>query len=286
MAIRNGKARDEGWRVRKNGTTFWGSILITAIHDATGKTIGFGKLTRDLTDKKLAEQAQFMFIKNKELEQFNYIASHDLQEPLRTVSNYIQVLEEDYFGLLPDEAKKHLRTIEGATNRMRILVKSLLDLSRLGRDNKIAPVDCHLLVKTVLADLHSLIETTKSEIGIIDTLPEILAYETEIRQLFQNLITNAIKFRRKDLPARIKIGYTEKDSSYEFYVQDNGVGIEQKHFERIFQIFQRLNKSGSVEGYGIGLTNCRKIVEIHGGKIWVESELSKGSTFKFTIIKV
>ena len=281
-ALKDGKVQDEGWRVRKDGTTFWGSVTITAVHDESGNVIGFGKLTRDLTERKLAEQ--ILNSKNKELEQFNFITSHDLQEPLRTVSNYIRILEEDYFEELPEDAKKHLETIARATNRMSILITSLLDFSRLGRERKIVSVDCKLLIEDIISDLNTLIEASNTKI-IINDLPKINGYKTEIRQLFQNLITNAIKFRKKDSKAIVKIGYIKSEIDHEFYVQDNGIGIEQKHFDRIFQIFQKLRAKDNVEGYGIGLANCRKIVEIHGGELWVESEYGKGSTFKFTIPK-
>lgn len=281
-AMTTGKAQDEGWRVRKDGTTFWGNITITAVHNAQGGVVGFGKLTRDLTDRKLAEQALVLDIKNKELEQFNYIASHDLQEPLRTISNYLQIIDEDYSNELNDEVKKYLHIVGRSTSRMSILVRTLLDFSRLGKSRKIDLVNCNLLLENVMNDLNNLIETTGVKITI-DQLPVIPAYETELGQLFQNLISNAIKFRRKDIPAEIWIGCRSTKIIHEFFVADNGIGIEPKYFERIFQIFQKLNSDREFEGYGIGLANCKKIAEMHGGKIWIESEKGKGSTFKFTV---
>lgn len=234
---------------------------------------------RQLEDSLVAIKA-----KNKELSDFNYIASHDLKEPLRTVSNYTLILNEDFSEQLSEEAKKHLKTIEKATERMSALINSLLDFSRLGKDRKTLLIDCNILVRDVVGDLFSLIEINKAKV-IINNLPEINAYQTELRQLFQNLISNAIKFKKKDTLPEIQIGYVNHNNMFEFYVKDNGIGIEHKHFERIFQMFQRLNNDRNVEGYGIGLANCKKIVEIHGGKLWVESEMGKGSTFKFTIRK-
>lgn len=283
-AMKEGKAQDEGWRVRKDGSTFWGNVTITAVHDENGNISGYAKLTRDLTEKKIAERVQLLDIKNKELEQFTYIASHDLQEPLRTVSNYIQIIEEDHTSELPENVLKYLKTITNATDRMSALVRSLLDFSRIGREKKITSFSCNLLIQNIINDLHVLIESTNTKI-IIDDLPSINGYETEIGQLFQNLITNAIKFRKKELQSEIKMGYVDKGIHHEFYVRDNGIGIEEKHFDRIFQIFQKLKSDRSAEGYGIGLANCKKIVEIHSGKLWVESEFGKGSTFKFTIEK-
>ncbi len=234
--------------------------------------------------KLLKKSFDVINTKNKELEEFNYITSHDLKEPLRTVSNYVQIIKEDFSDQLNEDIKRHLNTIDKATERMKRLIQSLLDLSRLGKDRKATLVDCKVLVNDVISDLSSLIEINKAQINVY-TLPVLLAYETELRQLFQNLIANAVKFKKKDSSIIIKIGYINNKTTYEFYVADNGIGIEMKHFDRIFNMFQRLNKDKDFEGHGIGLANCKKIAEIHGGKLWVESEFGKGSTFKFTIQK-
>lgn len=282
IAFSKGKVQDQGWRIRKDGTSFWGMTTITAIHDNKGNTIGFGKLTRDLTQRKLAEQATIVEIKNKELEQFTYIASHDLQEPLRTVSNYTQLLKEDFSSILNDDAKNYLQAIEYATNRMSMLIRCLLDFSRLGRNKKIAQVNCNLLINQILADLHNLIEENGAQVTVGE-LYILNAYETEIRQLFQNLISNALKFTKANTPVEIKIGATKNSSFIEYYISDNGIGIDHKYHDRIFQIFKRLNKEQEFDGYGIGLANSKKIIEMHNGKIWVESTLGVGSIFKFTI---
>jgi light-regulated signal transduction histidine kinase (bacteriophytochrome) len=176
-----------------------------------------------------------------------------------------------------------VQTIARATVRMSALVRSLLEFSRLGRNKKMTSVDCNTVVKNVVSDQDNLITTTRATI-LIEDLPTINAYETELMQLFLNLINNAIKFRKKDTPPEIRIGsYNNSNEQLEFFVTDNGMGIESKYFDRIFQIFQRLNIGQEANGDGIGLANCKKIVEMHGGKIWVESDLGKGSTFKFTI---
>ncbi len=284
-AAENGKAQDEGWRIRKDGTRFWGNVTITAVHDEAGNLIGFGKLTRDLTNRKQAEQALLLDIKNKELEQFNYIASHDLQEPLRTISNYIQILEEDFGEDLKPEAKKYLNTIAKATSRMSILVRSLLDFSRLGKNNTPIIIDSYALIQNVIADLDNLIRTNNAQVLLEDDFPHIYGFEIELRQLFQNLISNAIKFRKKDVYPEIRIMCISGITDTEFRVQDNGIGIEEKHFEKIFQIFQRLNKNNEFEGYGIGLANCKKIVEMHGGQINLESKIGEGTVFKITLKK-
>jgi len=221
-------------------------------------------------------------IKNRELEQFAYIASHDLQEPLRTISNYIQVIEEDHKEGLEEEARTYLETINRSTKRMSTLVKALLGYSRLGREKKLSWLDCNALVSEVIADLDNQIKTKYAQIQV-NELPELYGYEAELRQLFQNLISNAIKFTHQE--PQIHIGCEEQQDAFLFFVSDNGIGIDPKDFERIFQVFQHLHLNTEYEGYGIGLPNCKKIVEIHHGKIWVESEPGRGSTFYFTLSK-
>lgn len=241
----------------------------------------------DITERKIQEitliRKNELEAKNKELEQFAYLASHDLQEPLRTVSNYIQILEEDYGRQLDDQGTKHLKTIDSATKRMSALVKALLLYSRIGRDRKLVETNCQSLLSEVSADLENLIKQAGAIISVLDDLPTLNVYEVEFRQLFQNLISNAIKFRKKNVPAHVDIRCVRQGEFWLFSVRDNGIGIDSKHFERIFFIFQKLHLENEYEGYGIGLANCKKIVELHGGKIWIDSTPGVGSTFSFTI---
>jgi signal transduction histidine kinase len=218
---------------------------------------------------------------NKELGQFAYIASHDLQEPLRTVSNYMQVFEEDFGAGMDDNARKYLRAVNNATNRMSTLVRSLLSFSRLGHNKKLVYVDCKKIVEDVIADLDTMIRNSHAVIEVAP-LPQLNAYEIEIRQLFQNLIINAIKFQKKGTCPHIRIRSEKIVAGWEFAVRDNGIGIDPAHFERVFDIFQRLNNR-EYEGSGIGLANCKKIVHLHHGEIWVESSPGNGTTFRFTI---
>lgn len=221
-------------------------------------------------------------IANKGLEQFSYIASHDLQEPLRTVSNYMKVFEEDYGEVLDDNARNYLRSVDSAINRMSLLIKSLLDFSRLGHNTNLAFVDSKKLVDVVMLDLETMIKTSDTEIEVFE-MPKLNVYEVEIRQVFQNLISNAIKFRKENTRARIQIRSEKLKEGWKFSVNDKGIGIDPVYFERIFDIFQRLHSSEKYEGNGIGLSNCKKIIQSHQGKIWVESDPEQGTTFYFTI---
>lgn len=277
---------DEILAQRKNGSKFPIEIVLKPITTDEGlKVLSFviditlRKRNEELIQKQLIELQS----KNQELEQFNYISSHDLQEPLRTVLNYIQLLDEDY-PELSSEVKTHLSAMQSSVMRMSNVVKSLLEFGRLGRNRKLKLTDCKLLIHEVLSDLNTAIKDSGAIITVCEGHPKVFAYETELRQLFQNLISNAIKFRRKDAIPRIEITCRKLNGYYEFSVSDNGIGISSKYFERIFNIFQRLNKESEFEGHGIGLANCRKIAEMHGGKIWVESEEGKGSTFTFRIL--
>jgi PAS domain S-box-containing protein len=249
-----------------------GPMVLASIIDIT---------QRKIFEKTVQRQAE-LEIKNKELEQFAYVASHDLQEPIKTVTNYIQILQEEYSDKLDQDAKKFLNIIHRASSRMSSLVKGLLEFSRLGRDCKLIQAHIADILNDSLADLEDTIKNTRAVIHI-GSLPKLNVYDTEIRRLFQNLASNAIKFKKQDVPPEINIDARQVGDQWEFCISDNGIGIESKHYDRIFQIFQRLHNTGTYEGHGIGLANCRKIVELHGGKIWVKSVPGKGSAFYFTI---
>lgn len=241
----------------------------------------------DITERKASEQLIRTQVyeleqKNKELEQFAYIASHDLQEPLRTVTNYIGLLEEDYAPQLDASARRVLNTIRGASTRMRVLIQALLAFSKLGRNTVVTSFASGELLDQVIEDVRAGLVETSAEITRAQ-LPTIRGYETEFRQLLQNLIANAIKFRRPEKPPNIEIGARRVTGAWEFFVRDNGIGIEPKYHEKIFHIFQRLHSDGAYEGFGIGLANCKKIVDLHRGKIWVASDGSCGTTVYFTI---
>ena len=234
-------------------------------------------------EKKVQQRTAELETKNKELEQFAYVASHDLQEPLRTISSFVDFLKEEYMGKLDENADNYLVYISQASDRMQTLIKDLLDYSRIGRKGIVAEVNCNDIISDVLADLSSTIEDNNASIAVLEKLPIVKGYTTELKQLFQNLVSNSIKFHKKNIPPEITIQGEKIDGGWQFSFKDNGIGIEKKHHERIFIIFQRLHIRAEYEGSGIGLSHCKKIVDLHGGKIWVDSELGKGSNFQFTI---
>lgn len=220
---------------------------------------------------------------NQDLEQFAYVASHDLQEPLRMVANYTQLLAERYRGQLDENADKYIHYALDGALRMQALVRDLLSFSRVGRQGSGDPrwVDSKTLVDTAIRNLQATISQTGVQIHC-DSLPKILVDASQLVQVFQNLIGNAIKFRSADAPL-IHISARQDGKSWLFSVKDNGIGIDPENAEIIFVIFKRLHTHSEYPGSGIGLAICKKIIERLGGKIWVESEPGRGSTFHFTL---
>lgn len=219
---------------------------------------------------------------NRELEQFAYVASHDLQEPLRAVNSYTQLLARKYEGNLDAKADKYIGyIIEGAT-RMQQLINDLLEFSRVGtRAKELKPTACEAVLSQVRDNLMVAIAETNAVVTH-EPLPTVMGDEIQLIQLLQNLISNAIKFRREE-PPRVHVSAVQREKEWAFEVRDNGIGMESEYFERIFMIFQRLHSRSEYPGNGIGLANCKKIVERHGGCIWVESTPGVGTTFHFTI---
>jgi PAS domain S-box-containing protein len=240
------------------------------------------ELERQQAEVLLQQQAADLARSNAELQQFAYVASHDLQEPLRMVTSYLELLERRYQGQLDAKADQFIGyAVDGAV-RMQTLINALLSYSRIG--SKAAawqPVDCAVLLQEVLTNLQVTIDQNQASITH-DALPSVMADRPQLVQLFQNLIGNGIKFRQAAAP-QIHIGVARSGDQWLFSVRDNGIGIEDKYVDRIFIIFQRLHGRGEYPGTGIGLAICKKIIERHGGKLWVESELNQGSTFYFTL---
>jgi signal transduction histidine kinase len=221
---------------------------------------------------------------NKELEQFAYVASHDLQEPLRMVSSYTQLLEQRYRGRLDSDAHEFINYAVDGARRMQRLINDLLEFSRVStRGKPLQPVDANDVLGAVRANLSAAIEDAGALVTN-EELPTVMIDPTQLGQLLQNLIANAIKFHGAG-PPRVHVAACEREGEWVFAVKDNGIGIEPEYFDRIFVIFQRLHVAADYPGTGIGLAVCKRIVERHGGRIWVESESGAGAIFSFTVPK-
>lgn len=276
---------DEGYIKDEQGLIV--HTVKTPIRDENGAVVGLLGIFWDITEQRLAEEKLKKTLEdlehsNKELEQFAYVASHDLQEPLRMVSSYTQLLERRYKDKLDADAKEFIAYAVDGANRMQRLIQDLLAYSRVSsRGRPLTPADCNAVLGHVHINLSVAIEENSARVTH-DELPLVMADETQLVQVFQNLIGNAIKFHAEE-PPRIHVSAEKNEKEWIFSVKDNGKGIDPQYHERIFVIFQRLQGKGEYPGTGIGLAICKRIIERHGGRIWVESEPGKGSTFYFTI---
>ena len=283
--------------LHKNGSVVWTDVSTSLRRDEQGQPLYFMTTVVDITERKQAEEE--MKRSNAELEQFAYVASHDLQEPLRMVSSYVQLLQRRYQGKLDQDADEFIGFAVDGAERMRRLINDLLAYSRLGtRAQPYVSTKCEEILEQAVDNLQVAIQENQAEVTH-DPLPEVLGDETQLVQLFQNLIANAIKFHGKKKPkVHISASLTNRSSLptneaggswgvrgdiWLFSVRDNGIGIDPRYAERIFIIFQRLNDRTKYPGTGIGLALCRKIVQRHGGQIWVESSPGAGATFFFTL---
>jgi PAS domain S-box-containing protein len=275
----------ELYGLRKDGREFPLELTLSTWTSAEGRY--YGGIIRDITERQRAEQdlrhtAAELARSNAELAQFAYVASHDLQEPLRAVAGCVQLLQQRYRPQLDAHAHQLIAHAVAGATRMHTLIQDLLAYSQVGtRGASLQPTACAAVLQDVLADL----EVSIRESGAVVTaapLPTVWADPAQLRQVFQNLIGNALKFRGEE-PPRIHIGVERQGGEWVLAVGDNGIGIDPQYFERIFQVFQRLHNQRKFTGSGIGLAICKKIVERHGGRIWVTSEPGKGSTFSFTI---
>lgn len=305
-AIKNGKSTFEGWRMRKDGSTFWAYAVITALHDDKNDIIGFSKVTRDLTERKLAEDKMKMYaeqleLKNKELERsnselssFSYVASHDLQEPLRKIQSFGNLIQARDADTLSDVSRDYFDRMVKAAVRMQHLIDSLLEFSRTATGKKtFEETDLNHLLEEVKKELADRIEEKQGRVVSAD-LPVCKVIVFQFRQLLFNLINNSLKYARENEPPVIEVSchYLKarevKDQDalpgrdyYRFSVTDNGIGFEQEYAEKIFELFQRLHGRSEYSGSGIGLAICKKIMENHHGFIRANSELGKGATFRF-----
>ena len=266
-----------------------GYFIVTAspIKDDEGKILGSIHIAHDITKRKQIEdkvekRTEELARSNKELEHFAYVSSHDLKEPLRMITSFLQLLHKRYSNELDEDANEFINFAVDGAKRMNNMINDLLEYSRVGnKERKFEYLQSEKILETALINLKQSIEDSNANITH-DPLPLIFANENMMIQLFQNLIGNAIKYNGKEDPT-IHISSDNRDDEYLFSVKDNGIGIDQKHLDRIFTIFQRLHSYDEYDGTGIGLAISKRILQKHLGNIWVESELGKGSTFYFTI---
>lgn len=261
-----------------------------ALYDPLWTPVRMVGVTMDVTEQRkseaaLRERTEALVRSNTELNQFAYVVSHDLKEPLRMVTSYVQLLARKYQEKLDDSANEFIGyAVEGAT-RMYALLDDLLEYSRVGTQSAtpLKPVDVNQVVGRALADIQPAILSGGAEVAV-DLLPVVPGDATQLYQVFQNLLTNSLKFQRAERP-KVHVGVKEESDAWRFFVRDNGIGIDPQFHDRIFTLFQRLHTRGEFTGTGVGLSICKKIVERHAGKIWVESEKDHGSTFYFTLPK-
>ena len=273
--------------IRKDGSHFPAVVSVTALREEGDAIIGYLLIGTDNTSRKAAQDeitrySEGLKRSNEDLQRFAYVASHDLQEPLRTISSFLQLIEKRNRDLLDEESKEFMSFAVSGANRLQMMINNLLEYSRLdSRGNPFVRVESGDILRKVIDDFSPEIERSNAVITF-DDLPVVMADPGQLGRLFQNLVGNALKFRGGE-PPRIQVAARREERNWVFSVRDNGIGIDTKYRDRIFVIFQRLHTMETYAGTGIGLSICKKIVERHGGRIWMESEPGKGSTFCFTI---
>ena len=296
----------ETQRMTKDGRRLDVWLTVTALKDDAGRTVAVAATERDITELKrtgeelralaesleqrvaertaLAEErAEELARINAELGDFTYVVSHDLKEPLRGIDAFSTFLAEDYGDKLDEQGQKYVSVLRDSAIRMSALIEDLLKLSRIGRTRgRYEAVAVESLLEEVRRDMEFALEQKKVDLRIQPGLPTITYEPAHLKQVFENLISNAIKFNDKPQPV-VEIACQQDDRAHTFSVRDNGMGIDGRYYDKIFQIFQRLGHREDYEGTGAGLTICKKIVEAHRGKIWVESRVGEGSTFSFSV---
>jgi PAS domain S-box-containing protein len=291
--------QDEGWRIRKDGSRYWAHVTITALRDPSGKLIGFSKVSRDLTERKHAEEKLAAYNEqlqrtnreleaaNKELEAFSYSVSHDLRAPLRAIDGFSQILLEEHSTALPSEAQEYLRDVRNNTHHMNQLVNDLLALSRIGRQplntQHTEPVT---IVQRCFDELQKERAGRRVEI-LVGDLPSCSADPLLLKQVWMNLLSNAVKYTSRRIEARIEVGGKPDVSKGQslYFIKDNGVGFDMRYVNKLFGVFQRLHLAEEYEGTGVGLAIVQRIIQRHGGRVWAEAQPDQGATFFFTLPK-
>ena len=286
-AVSRGRCEDEGWRVRKDGSAFWANAVITALRDPHGTLLGFTKVTRDITERTRLEQeiqqhSVALEAANKELDAFSYSVAHDLRAPLRAIDGFSRVLLEEHAPTLPPEAQHYLNAVRRNSQRMGLLIDDLLAFSRLSRQplNKqlVRPAD---LVRQCVDELRAEQQGRRVQIAIGD-LPACQADPALLKHVWMNLMSNALKYTRKQEVAVIEVGSREQAGACVYFVKDNGVGIDMQYADKLFGVFQRLHRPEDYEGTGVGLAIVQRVIHRHGGRVWAEAAVNKGATFYFT----
>ena len=287
-AARDGRFEEEALRVRKDGSTFWGNIVLTAVRDRTNALAGFVKVTRDLTERRGAQERalahdQALKAVNAELEAFTYSVSHDLRAPIRQIEGFSKILGEHLGTHTDPQVAYYLRRIQEGSQHMGQLVNDLLDLSQIGRkEASLRLISLDALVAQVLGNVQA--EITDREIEWrVDSFPSVLCDPGLIHIVLTNLLSNAVKYTRPRKNAVIEIGHMVTDGQLVIYVRDNGVGFNMKYADKLFAVFQRLHRAEEFEGAGVGLATVQRIIRKHNGRVWADSTVNGGATFFFTL---
>jgi PAS domain S-box-containing protein len=299
LAVQQGSYAEEGWRVRKDGTRFWANVLITALHGADGVLRGFGKVTRDMTERKRAEdeilkmsaeleqrvrdRTAALDALNKELESFSYSVSHDLRAPLRGIDGFSKILLQKYGASLDEQGRHYLDRIRSGTQRMGQLIDDLLRLSRVTRaEIKRSPLDLGALARDISEELKK--SDPNRDVEFVIAEPARTVGDPHLlRVALENILGNAWKFTSKKDRSRIELGAVSRDGQQVFYVRDDGAGFEMEYADKLFAPFQRLHDATEFEGTGIGLATAQRIFTRHGGRLWAEGKPNEGATFWFTL---
>ena len=288
IAARDGRFEEEGLRVRKDGSTFWGNIVLTAVRDRTNALAGFVKVTRDLTERRGAQARavaddQALKAVNAELEAFTYSVSHDLRAPIRQIEGFSKILAAHLGDSIDPQVAYYLQRIGEGSQHMNRLVNDLLDLSQIGR-KQASPrlVSLDALVAQVLSNVQA--ENVDRDIEWrVDSFPKVVCDPGLMHIVLTNLLSNAVKYTRPRAKALIEIRQTVVDGQLVIYVRDNGVGFNMKYADKLFGVFQRLHRSEEFEGAGVGLAIVQRIIRKHNGRVWAESSVDAGATFFFTL---
>jgi PAS domain S-box-containing protein len=291
VAQEKGVCEDENWRVRKDGSKFWAHVVITALHDEAGKLIGFGKVAKDLSERKQKEEHINQLNKALEMrlaaaEAFNHCVCHDLNAPLRSTDGFTEILEQDYKDKFDEKGKDYINRIRKSVRKIRQLVQDMLKLTRitqLDTDLDLKPVSLTNAFRVVLSEHQMADPGREVEFIVTDETMSVHADPDLIGLAISNLISNAWKYTRLNPKPVIEVGYNTVNGEKVYYIRDNGVGFEQSKASVLFEPFKRLYTDKEFEGSGIGLTIVKRVIELHKGRVWAEGVVDKGATFYFTI---